>query len=224
MNTSQSLLSLLRSQESKHMFLNQWIWHLNCAIKSIGLFNAFWKYWWKNLSLITNLSFSFQAYLLKPIFSLFQSNRFVFFYVMFLGWVWRLGTITVYLLILLFVASLVIYFSSLVLAWKTENQKYEDYTWMREHRLGTFQRVQVTCREVWFVLCLWASSRWDLEMRSLQICWQEKVEVSRNEHKQPFLPYPEHSWGNKVWWFFFLLIHTEGMIYHFAVENYTYVC
>lgn len=48
-----------------------------------------------------------------------------------------------YLLILLFAASLVI-FSSLVLAWKTENQKYEDYTWMREHRLGTFQRVQVT--------------------------------------------------------------------------------
>lgn len=51
------------------------------------------------------------------------------------------------------------FFSSLVLAWKTENQKYEDYTWMRERRLGTFQRVQVTCREVWFVLCLWASSR-----------------------------------------------------------------
>lgn len=69
-----------------------------------------------------------------------------------------------YLLILLFAASLII-FSSLVLAWKTENQKYEDYTWMREHRLGTFQRVQVACREVWFVLCLW-----DLEIRSLQIC------------------------------------------------------
>lgn len=62
------------------------------------------------------------------------------------------------------------FFSPFVLAWKTENQKYEDYTWMREHRLGTFQRVQVACREVWFVLCLWASSRWDLEMRSLQIC------------------------------------------------------